>query len=120
LLTEPIVITVNTVPKSMPRVSVGNRQASYEMSDFTFKVDVKHVSFRVNKKARVKHTFVFGQRKIVPDALTSENDYETSSISVQIDRPEAGYTATELDHMWAGMKTYLTTALLTQIVGQES
>lgn len=119
-LIDPQSITVNAVAKSMPRILVGAMNSTYEIADKTFSLNVRHTSFKSAQKSRVRSLVTFTQRKIVPDPLTTVNDYETVSVSFQIDRPDAGFTATEIDHMVAGFKTWLSTAMVTQLVGRES
>lgn len=119
-LADPQTITVNAVAKVMPRVLVGNLSSTFELSDKTFSLAIRHSSQQVAKKARVKSLASFTQRKIVPDPLTAVNDYETVTISIQVDRPEVGFTTAEIDQMSAGFKTWLSTALLTQLLGRES
>lgn len=118
--TDPQSITVNAVAQSMPLVSRESLSAFYANSDQSFGLSIRHTPFRKDRKARVRSLVVFTQRKVVPDALTSVNDYETCPVSIQIDRPEAGFSSTEIDYLVQGLKGFLTTANVTKIVGRES
>lgn len=114
-------ITVNAVAKVMPRILGPAPSGSvFQMSDKTFGLVVKHNSFTKDKKSRVKSLVTFTQRAIVPDPLTSINDYETVGVSIQIDRPEAGFTVAQIDQMVQGFKTWLDTAMVTKLYGLES
>ena len=62
----------------------------------------------------------FSQRAVVADPLTAVNDYETVAISLQIDRPEVGFTSTQIDQMIAGFKTWLDTTMVGKLYGRES
>lgn len=119
-LTDPQVYTVSGVDKTMPRISTGQRSATYQTSDQSFKLDVSHRQARVDKKLRLKSFLVFTNRKIVADPLTSVNDFDQASVSVLFDRPEAGWTIAEFDALVQSVKAELTTAYVTQILGQES
>jgi hypothetical protein len=119
-LADPQSITVNSVAKSMPRVLNEGRHSLYQMSDQTFSLDVSHRSVRRDKKARVVSRVAFTQRKVVADPLTAVNDYEFLIWSIQVDRPEAGYTSTETDQMLAGLKTWFDSTMVGKIFGQES
>jgi hypothetical protein len=119
-LADPQSITVNAVPQSMPRVLNEGSHSQYQKSDLTFTLDIRHTSFKKDKKGRVKSLIVFTQRAIVPDPLTAVNDYETLTWSVQLDRPEAGFTATQCDQMVAGLKTWLDSTMVPKIFGRES
>jgi hypothetical protein len=120
MLTDPQSITVNSVAKSMPRVLNEGQHALYQMPDSTFSLDVKHVSSKRDKKTRVKSLATFTQRAVVPDPLTSINDYETVAVSIMIDRPEAGFTSTQIDQMVVGFKTWLDSTMVGKLFGKES
>jgi hypothetical protein len=56
----------------------------------------------------------------VTNPLDSTNDYDTESTQIVIDRPAFGFSATQCDYNWAGLKTYLDTAAITKLFGGES
>lgn len=120
MLTDPQVITVNAVAKSMPRILNEGNHALYQLADGTFFLDIRHTSFRKDKKARIRSLAKFTQRAVVADPLTTVNDYETVDVSVQIDRPEAGFTSTQIDQMVAGFKTWLDSTMVGKLYGRES
>lgn len=119
-LADPQVITVNAVAKSMPRIDSQGTHSVYQLEDQTFTLDIRHTANRKDKKLRHKALVTFTQRAIVPDPLTSVNDYETVSISLMIDRPEAGFSSTQIDQMVAGFKTWLTTTMVGNLYGRQS
>jgi len=91
----------------------------FEMSDKTFSLSIKHTSFKQDKKSRVKSLVVFTQRAVVADPLTAINDYETCSVSCQIDRPEAGFTQTQIEQLVTGFQSWLNTAMVDKLYGRE-
>lgn len=117
MLSDPQSITVSGSAKSMPRTSVGDQTAHYANSDDTFQLDVVH---RASGKDRVQHIVTFKQQKVVPDPLTAVNDYDNCSIRISIDRPLAGWTSTELDALWSGLKTWADSTLIGKLYGKES
>lgn len=119
-LTDPQTITVNAVAKVMPRIESQGTHALYQIENQTFSLDIRHSSGKKDGKIRHKALVTFTQRAIVPDPLTSVNDYETVSISLMIDRPEAGFDATQIDQMVAGFKTWLTTTMVGNLYGRQS
>lgn len=119
-LADPQTITVNSVAKVMPRILSEGTHSTYQLSDLTFTLDVLHRTVRRDGKQRVVSTVKFIHRKVVADPLTSVNDYEFLNESVQIDRPEAGFTATEVDQNWAGFKTWFDSTMMGKIFGRES
>lgn len=116
MFADPQVVTVNAVAQSMPRVSVSGTSAIYQKSDETFKLTLSHVKSnqRIRSMARID------QRAIVADPLTSVNDYETLSFYCVIDRPEVGFSVTQVDQLIAGFKTWLDTTASGRLYGQES
>lgn len=120
MLADPQAITVNAVSQSMPLISREGTHSFYQKGDLTFSLDVKHRKVVRDKKRRDVHLVTFTQRKVIADPLTAVNDYETLSESVQFDRPEVGFTSTEVDQMWAGLKTWFDTTKVGQIYNRES
>jgi hypothetical protein len=119
-LADPQSITVSGNAKSMPRIINTGTSSTYQMSDQTFTLQISHTSFKRAGKQRVRSLVVFTQRAIVADPLTSVNDYETVAFSVQIDRPEAGFTSAQIDAMRAGFNTWLDTTTVGKLFGRES
>jgi hypothetical protein len=120
---DPQSVTIAGNAKSLPRILSEGSHSVYQMSDLTFSLDIKHRTVVRDKKRRVVSLAVLTQRKVVPDPLTSVNDYETLSTSGQIDRPEAGYTETETIDQWTGFHGWLsagTNANLKKLYGRES
>jgi len=119
-LADPQTITVNAVAKVMPRVLSEAFHSVYELGDLTFKLEIRHRQVKRNGKSRVVSNVAFSQRKIVADPLTTVNDYETFTDSVQFDRPEVGYSSTEISQHHTGFATWLDATMVGKIVGRES
>lgn len=116
MFTDPQTVTINAVAKVMPRISLDGTSASYQTSDMLFKFKISHV----RSKQRVRSMVRLDQLAIVPDPLTAVNDYETLSFYVVIDRPEVGFTPTQIDQLITGFKTWLDSTAVGKLVGQES
>lgn len=116
MFSDPQSVTVNAVAKSMPRISVKDLSAIYQMSDGTFKLSLSHTP----NKDRTRSMARIDQRKIVSDPLTSVNDYETLSFYVVIDRPNYGFTAVEVEQLVTGFKTWLDNTAVDRLFGNES
>lgn len=116
MFADPQVITVNAVAQSMPRIASVGQKSTYQKNDLTFTLNLSHTvaKDRIRSMARVD------QRAIVPDPLTSVNDYETLSVYLVIDRPLAGFSSTQVDQLIAGFKTWLDTTASGKLYGQES
>jgi hypothetical protein len=117
MFADPQVVTVNAVAKSMPRVSVKDLSATYQMDDQSFKLTISHQS---TAQKRIRSQVRIDQRAIVPDPLTSVNDYETLSFYFVIDRPEVGFSAAQVDYLVQGLKTWLDTTADGKLFGLQS
>lgn len=120
MLADPQTITVNSVAKTMPKVLTDGQHAVYQLADRTFTLDIRHTQRTVDKKARVKSLVTFTQQAIVTDPLTSVNDFENLIFSVQIDRPLAGFTTTQVQQLVAGFNAWLTGTMVDKLYGLES
>lgn len=121
MLTDPQVVTVNAVAKSMPRVSSTGTSALYQLADETFKLEVSHqVQKKGNSSSRIRTLVRLTQRAIVSDPLTTVNDYETMSLQFVIDRPNYGFTQAQLDQLRAGFATWFDTTMTGKLFGLES
>lgn len=116
MFTDPQVVTVNAVAKSMPRITVSGLSAIYQISDESFKLSLSHQ--KSNK--RIRSMARIDQRAVVADPLTSENDYETLTFYVVLDRPEVGFSLTQVDQLIAGLKAWLDSTAIARLYGQES
>lgn len=116
MLADPQSVTVNAVAQSMPRTIVGTKQATYAKSDETFKLNISHA----NSKGRIRSMARIDQRAIVADPLTAVNDYETLSVYLVIDRPEVGFSSTQVDQLVTGFKSWLDSTMVGKLYGQES
>jgi hypothetical protein len=116
MLTDPQVVTVNAVAKSMPRIAIGDLQATYSKDDESYKLKISHLKSkkRIRTMARVDY------RAVVADPLTAVNDYETLGIYVVIDRPEVAFSVTDVDNLVQGFKAWLTTTIVTNLYGLQS
>lgn len=113
---DPQSITVNAVAQSMPRIETAGTSAKYSKDDETFKLAISHTKTtdRVRTMVRVD------QRAIVPDPLTSVNDYENLGVYVVIDRPIVGFTSAQVDYVVQALKAWLTNANVVKLYGLES
>jgi hypothetical protein len=116
MYTDPQVVTVNAVAQSMPRISSIGTKSIYQKNDLSFTLTISHTT----TKDRLRSMVRLDQRAIVPDPLTSVNDYETLSFYVVIDRPLAGFTAVQVEQLITGFKTWLDATAMGKLYGQES
>lgn len=119
-LSDPQSITVAGSAKSMPNVTRGNFQATYQTSDENWLLSVSHQKIGSKTDQRIKTTVRFSQRKVVVDPLSSENDYGFNNWTISNERPIVGFTATEVADQITGLKTWLDATMIGKLFGQES
>lgn len=114
--TDPQSITVNAVAQSMPRIETSGLTSKYSKDDESFKLQISHTKTgdRIRSMVRVD------QRAVVADPLTSVNDYENLGVYLVIDRPEVGFTSTQVDYVVQALKGWLTNANVVKVFGRES
>lgn len=118
MFTDPTPITVNGVLTNLARVLMSGFSATYQTADELLKLINSHT---VQNNGRVKHLVRLEQRKVVTNPVdSSQSDYDFCGVSIQIDRPSYGFSATEVDYLVAALKAHLTTAVVTKLYGKES
>jgi len=115
-LADPSVVTINTVAKSMPRISVGNLQSSYALADRTYQLNVSHT---ITKDGRFRHVIELIAKKVAADPVTSVNDSVDTTYRFIIDREAFGWTATDVGYDVAGLTAWINTNIA-KIFGTES
>jgi len=114
---DPQSITVNAVAQSMPRISTSGLKSVYQKADETYKLTVSH---DVNAK-RIRTMYRIDNKAVVADPLTSANDFENLAMYLVIERPNFGFSETQVSQLWAGFKGALDVAgIITKLYGRES
>lgn len=116
MLTDPQEVTVDSVAQSLPRVSVGTNQATYQHADRTYKLSISHAYGKRNRRV-----VRLDSRKTAADPLLDgvSREYSMSTYLV-IDTPDIGYSTAEILDVVEGLIGYADTSLLTKVVGGES
>lgn len=116
MFADPQSVTVNAVAQSMARVLISGSSATYQKADASFKLMISHLK----SKGRIRSMARIDQIAVVPDPLTAVNDYETLSFYFVIDRPEVGFSSTQVDQLATGLKSWLDSTALGKLYGGES
>ncbi len=116
MFSDPQTLTVATVAKVMPRVSTNGFSSVYQKDDGTYKFTISHAT----SNGRVRSMVRIDRREIVPDPLTSINDYENLGIYLVVDRPEVGFSSTQVNDVIAAFKTWLDSTAVGKVFGKES
>lgn len=117
MFTDPTTVTVNAVAKTLPRVSVGDRTATYESAADGLLLKLTHV---VGKRNR--HTVRLDVTKTAADPLLDgvSRQYSMSAYLV-IDAPSVGFSTTEQANNAKALTDWLAlSGNLTKVVAGES
>jgi hypothetical protein len=116
MFADPQTVTVATVAQVMPKISSKDTSSIYSKADGSFKVAISHTP----SKDRTRSMARIDQRAVVADPLTSVNDYETLSFYCVIDRPNYGFSNTQIKDLVAGFQSWLTAGNVDKLIGLES
>lgn len=107
MFADPQSITVNGVAKTLPRVSIGNNEATYRSADDVWQMRIAHTTSKGRKRRMVE----IRETIIAADPLTAENTSQYARTYIVIDEPAFGFSDTTLKYDlnalrdWAGAGT---------------
>lgn len=113
---DPQSITINAVPISLPRVSVGTNEATYRSADEVVQMRISHQSSKGRKRRMVR----VDKTVIAADPLTAENASQKAGIYLVIDEPSFGFSDADLDYVVDGLIAWLSSANIAKLLGGES
>lgn len=113
---DPQSVTINAVPVSLPRVSVGTSEATYRSADETVQMRISHQSSKGRKRRMVR----LDQTVIAADPLTAENASQKAGIYLVVDEPSFGFDDEDLDYLADALIAWLTPANIAKLLGGES
>jgi hypothetical protein len=108
MLADPQVLTVDSVAKSMPRISTEAQQSLYSTADEEVKMRISHQE----SKGRTRHMIRADLRVIAANPLTSVNEYKTLGVYLVVDEPEYGFSDDAIKDLIAGMTDWLTASTM--------
>lgn len=115
--TDPQVVTINAIAKSMPRVTTEANASLYSTADEEVKMRISHQTV----KDRTRRMVRIDQRVVAADPLApTVNAYKSLGVYLVIDEPEYGFTDTAIDYVVQGFKTWLSTGNVLKVLGSES
>jgi hypothetical protein len=116
MYTDPQVVTVSTVAKSLPRVGTSLNASKYQTADRSRALSVTHTSGRRNQdRARLDYS------KIVTDPLASDRNLPVGlSVYLVVDTPPTGFSNAEIAAEIIALADWLKTSTNTdKLVGGE-
>lgn len=116
MFSDPQSVTINAVPVSLPRVSVGASDSTYRSADETVQMRISHQATKGRKRRMVR----LDQTVIAADPLTAENSSQKAGIYLVVDEPTFGFTDAVLDDLVDALVAWLTEANIAKLLGSES
>lgn len=113
---DPQTITVNSIAKSLPRISVGTSESTYTTADGAYKLRISHQP----TKSRTRRMVRIDQTKIAAGPLTALNSQISASVYIVIDEPKVGFDDTELGYLVSALVAYMTGGNTSKVLGSES
>lgn len=119
MLADPQSLTINAVANSLPAISRGVNQSSYQKDDANVKLDISHTYAK-----RIRRQVKASLSKIAADPLVSAQSIKYSmSAYLVVDVPVTGFTVTEAKYLVDALTAWLTAssgANTTKVLGGES
>jgi len=114
--TDPISLTIAGVAKSLARISTQALRSVYQTNDKFLTLTISHQE----SKNRIRSLVRVDEHAIVPDPLTSVNAWEDMSVQIVFDRPLTGFTSTQVNDLFAAIKTAMDSTFVGKVYGEES
>lgn len=116
MFADPQSVTINATPVSLPRIAVGNQEATYRSADETVQLRVSHQDSKGRKRRMVR----LDQTTIAADPLTAENTSQKAGVYLVIDEPKYGFADEDLDYLVDALVAWLSSANIAKMLGGES
>lgn len=116
MLTDPQTITIDSVPFTLNRVTMGDLRGIYQDATDEHKLTVSHQL----SKGRARRMVRLDTKAIVADPLTAVNDYENLGVYVVIDEPEVGFTDADIADIVAGLFAWFNAAMVAKVLSSQS
>lgn len=116
MFADPQSVTINAVPKSMPRIKVGATDSTYRTADETFQMRISHQT----TKSRTRRMVRIDSTVIAADPLTAINSSQTAGVYLVVDEPKFGFADADLDYLVDGLVAWLTAGNIAKLLGSET
>lgn len=116
MFADPQSVTVNTVAKTLPRISTGDLNSMYKQAEGEFQLRISHqqTSKRIRRMVRLDQTIV------AADPLTAVNAMQTAGVYIVVDEPVTGFTDAQLGYLVDALKAWLSAANVAKVLASES
>jgi hypothetical protein len=117
MFADPQSVSINGVAKSLARISSDGQKSIYRSIDGVWTLTISHQTL---SNGRIRTMYRLDQRAVVTNPLDSSNDYDTLSTYTVVDRPDFGFTQTNVEHQLLGMNLEIDPTSIGKLFGLES
>lgn len=117
MFTDQTLTVAPAAAQTLPKVTNQGMSSTYSNADGTLTETISHA---VQKSGDVRSLVKVVLSKPDPDPGATLGKDLALGIHVVVERPATGFTATEVDALWAALKAQMTTAFMARIYGKES
>lgn len=114
-LSDPQVITINAVPTNCNNTVNDGLSSTYTSDDRNLDFKVSHIE----AKTRFRRMVRLDQKAIKADPVTGLNQLVSQSVYLVLDHPVTGFSNTEIDYLTQALKTWLTSANVLKLLGNQ-
>lgn len=120
MFTDPQSVTIDAITSTLPRVKIGDQNATYRNADGTVQLRISHQ----NAKSRVRRMIRLDQTKIAEDPLTAVNQSVSAGVYLVVDAPANGsFSVADLSNLYTALATFVNStsyAAWQKLLGGES
>lgn len=112
---DPQTITVNTVPKTLNRISSNESRSIYTTDDELYKFTISH---QVSKDS-VRHMVRIDRKVAAADPLTAVTAYRNLGVYLVIDEPSFGFTVGDVTDVVVALELWLDATSVAKMVSNQ-
>lgn len=112
---DPQVVTINTVDKTLNRIKSDGLQSVYVKADESVKLTISHQE----AKGRTRHMARLDNRVVATDPLSSVQEYKNLGVYVVIDEPEYGFDDDGVNKVVQALTAWLSEANVLKILSSQ-
>lgn len=104
MFADPQSVTLNSVAVSLPRIKIGDQNATYKSADGTAQLRISHQP----TKGRIRRMIRLDLTKIAEDPLTAVNQAVSAGVYFVVDAPANGvFSGSDLSDLYTALSTFI-------------
>lgn len=116
MFADPQEIEISTDTHILAKVLQDGSKAIYSKADETLTLTISHQ----RSGARTRSMARVDKKALVTNPLDASNDFDNLGVYIVIDRPDFGFTQTDVSNLLSGLKLWLDSDAVAKLFGRES